>query len=52
MGISGARKRNVGAPEEFIYGHVSSARLRYPHICTDTVIFYPDLNWFLDTLNE
>src|SRR5437868_9419097 len=51
MGISGARKCNVGAPEEFIYGHVSSARLRYSYVCTDTVKFYPDLNFLLDGVN-
>ena len=52
MGISSTRKRNVGASEEFIDGRVPSARLRYPYVCTDTEMFYPDLNRFLDNLDE
>src|SRR3974390_152926 len=52
MGISGTRKRNVGASEQFIDGHVPSSHLSYPHGRTDTVMFHPDLNWFLNSLNE
>src|ERR1035438_178887 len=52
VGISGARKRDVGASEKFVDGHVSAARLRDPHAGADTVMLYPDLNRFLDSLNE
>jgi len=42
----------MGASKKLIDGHLSSASLRYPHICIDAELLYTDLDSFFYALDE
>jgi hypothetical protein len=46
--ISRPRKRDVGAPEKLIDGHMATANLHNPNASADAVMFYSDLDRLFD----